>query len=184
MGARGKRDAAELEETTALVSRLERRSDSPAYDNTRDYSWLVNETLGSGMYQKTACVACGLGIAAGSTEVMAISLVLLKIENELTAVGWERSFIASCIFLGMLFGGIVSGVIGDIYGRKASMVSFTAGIAVFGACTSLANTVIQLAIFRFLAGLCIGGNIPSIFSYMAEVSSQHLSYSLGFLVRE
>ena len=83
-----------------------------------DYSDKVDAVLASRSYQMVAAATCGLGIAAGSTTVMAISLALPLIEEEFTALDWQRSMVASCIFLGMLVGGLASGISGDIYGRR------------------------------------------------------------------
>lgn len=155
----------ELREASLLLG-SGRRSD----DAAEDYSGKVNEVLGSGAYQRAACVTCGLGVAAGSTEVMAIGLAIPMIEAEFGAGDWERNLVASCIFLGMLLGGLISGVLGDLYGRKTCMTFFTAVIAVFGGLTAIAGSLWQVACFRFLAGLGIGGNIPAIFSYVAETT--------------
>ena len=174
-------------------------------EEKRDYSELVNEILAPRRYQLLAASTCGLGIAAGSTTVMAIALALPKVEEEFDASDSERSLVASCIFLGMLIGGLVSGILGDhMYGRKSCIVGFTVVIALFGSLTSIAKTINQVASFRFLAGLGIGGesfnnfgffffflwsflklnplllyvffflfegNIPAIFSYMAETTN-------------
>eukprot|EP00213_Chloropicon_mariensis_P007164 CAMPEP_0197483030 /NCGR_PEP_ID=MMETSP1309-20131121/56672_1 /TAXON_ID=464262 /ORGANISM="Genus nov. species nov., Strain RCC998" /LENGTH=620 /DNA_ID=CAMNT_0043025613 /DNA_START=58 /DNA_END=1921 /DNA_ORIENTATION=- len=141
-------------------------------EEKRDYSELVNEILAPRRYQILAASTCGLGIAAGSTTVMAIALALPKVEEEFDASDSERSLVASCIFLGMLIGGLVSGILGDhMYGRKSCIVGFTVVIALFGSLTSIAKTINQVASFRFLAGLGIGGNIPAIFSYMAETTN-------------
>ena len=127
-------------------------------EEKRDYSELVNEILAPRRYQLLAASTCGLGIAAGSTTVMAIALALPKVEEEFDASDSERSLVASCIFLGMLIGGLVSGILGDhMYGRKSCIVGFTVVIALFGSLTSIAKTINQVASFRFLAGLGIGG---------------------------
>ncbi|QDZ19752.1 MFS general substrate transporter [Chloropicon primus] len=157
-------------ETVALVGP---RDDDGGGD---DHSVKVDKVLGNGRYQLLSCVTCGLGVAAGSTEVMAIALALPMIETEFEGevLTWEKNLMASCIFLGMLLGGLSSGAVADLRGRKSCLIIFTAFIAVFGALTALAESMSQVALFRFLAGLGIGGNIPALFSYVAETTSSRV----------
>lgn len=163
----------ELDETQALVPRYEEDEEDEDASSV-DYSAQLDAVLGNGRYQWLATLTCGLGVAAGSTEVMAIALALPEIEIEFgvgEATQWQRNMVASCIFIGMLLGGLISGFTSDLKGRKSCLIFFTGFIAVFGAMTAFAKSLSQVAAFRFLAGLGIGGNIPSIFSYVAETTS-------------
>lgn len=66
-----------------------------------------------------ALVVCGLANAADAVEILGMSLVLPAAEGdpnfELTPGG--KSALSSCIFLGMLLGGVLWGPMGDVLGE-------------------------------------------------------------------
>ena len=123
----------ELDETQALVPRYEEDEEDEDASSV-DYSAQLDAVLGNGRYQWLATLTCGLGVAAGSTEVMAIALALPEIEIEFgvgEATQWQRNMVASCIFIGMLLGGLISGFTSDLKGRKSCLIFFTGFIAYY-----------------------------------------------------
>lgn len=76
--------------------------------------------VGVGPFQWMALVVCGLANAADAVEILGMSLVLPAAEGdpdfELTSSG--KSALSSCIFLGMLLGGLLWGPMGDVLGEK------------------------------------------------------------------
>lgn len=73
-----------------------------------------------GPFQWMALVVCGLANAADAVEILGMSLVLPAAEGdpnfELTSSG--KSALSSCIFLGMLLGGVLWGPMGDVLGAN------------------------------------------------------------------
>lgn len=76
--------------------------------------------VGVGPFQWAALVVCGLANAADAVEILGMSLVLPAAEAdpgfEMTPRG--KSALSSCIFLGMLLGGVLWGPMGDVLGKK------------------------------------------------------------------
>lgn len=71
-------------------------------------------------------------------------------------------------FVGMVVGGVVTGLMADRFGRKKLLLI---NLFIFGAATfviGFATTVNQIAIFRFIAGLGIGGAMPVCATIVAE----------------
>jgi VNT family MFS transporter (synaptic vesicle glycoprotein 2) len=81
--------------------------------------WYVLQ-VGVGRFQWMALLVCGLANAADAVEILGMSLVLPAAEGdpkfELTPSG--KSALSSCIFLGMLLGGVLWGPMGDVLGQR------------------------------------------------------------------
>ncbi|CAJ1364483.1 unnamed protein product [Effrenium voratum] len=86
----------------------------------------------------------------------------------------------ACTFVARPFGGIVIGVIGDIFGRKVStflsifgMLIGTVGQGLVPSYASgqVAGTIglVLLVSLRFLQGICTGGEIAAVSTYITEV---------------
>lgn len=76
--------------------------------------------------------------------------------------------------VGILLGSPLFGFVGDRYGRKVAIV---ASYVIFGLVTFLAAwsaSVAQLAAFRFVAGIGIGGLLPNIVALNAEFAPRRL----------
>ena len=72
------------------------------------------------------------------------------------------------MFLGMLVGGYIWGSLGDMYGRRktlivAMVVNFACGLA-----SSFAGSKNSFIVWRFLSGLGVGGSIPLVWTYFVE----------------
>src|SRR6201982_4286469 len=67
-----------------------------------------------------------------------------------------------------MLGGFGLGPIADRYGRRWVLIGATATLGVFTLCTASATTLQQILLFRFLAGVGLGGAMPSFISLAAE----------------
>ena len=158
----------ELEETTALVASTSSR------DEDDIIATLVDGALaaGSRRFQWSSALVCCLANASNSCQVMSIALILPLLGESLGASDESKSAVASCIFLGMLMGGVLSGFVSDAaLGRKTSVVASTALVTGFGAYSAIVSTAYELAVVRFLVGVGIGGAVPAISAYLTEISS-------------
>ena len=66
-----------------------------------------------------ALLVCGLANAADAVEILGMSLVLpaAEADPDFVLMPSGKSALSSCIFLGMLLGGILWGPMGDVFGR-------------------------------------------------------------------
>lgn len=79
------------------------------------------------------------------------------------------SWVTSLFLLGWMLGGIVFGRLGDTLGRVKAMVF---SILLYSLCTGLcgfAHSWQELAFYRFLTGVGIGGELVSIATFLTEV---------------
>jgi MFS family permease len=129
------------------------------------------DLVGTGPYQLRALITTGLANAADAAEILAIGLVIPAAREQLhlDAHPAARAALTSCIFLGMLCGGLIFGPLGDRLGRRATLISTLVINGACGALSALSPTAAVLAAFRFFAGVGVGGSVPVVFSWLAEV---------------
>ena len=86
------------------------------------------------------------------------------------------------LLLGWAVGGLFFGILGDKYGRSRMMVWTIVIYSVFTGLSGLAVTYWDLLLFRFLAGLGVGGQFVVGVVLVAETMPDRIrSYALGFL---
>jgi MFS transporter, AAHS family, 4-hydroxybenzoate transporter len=78
--------------------------------------------------------------------------------------------VSSANLLGMMFGAMFLGNMGDRFGRKRVIVYGTILYACMSLLCLLATTPLQLGILRFLTGLGLGGVLPNVIALTAEIS--------------
>jgi MFS family permease len=88
------------------------------------------------------------------------------------AVNYYRGIITSIFLLGWAVGGAIFGILGDRIGRTRTMIFTILIYAVFTGLSGTAHTWWQLAIFRFLTALGVGGEWAAGASLVAEVFPQ------------
>lgn len=137
---------------------------------------------------------CWIGIFSEGYDVGFLGAILPALATDaswkLTPI--ELGAMGSYTLFGMLLGGILSGTLSELYGRKALFVGC---LALFAACmvvTASAPTPIWFGASRFVAGLGLGGIIPVAAALTIEYSPtrrkslnygiMYSGYSAGILV--
>jgi MFS family permease len=85
------------------------------------------------------------------------------------AIGWYGGIIFSIFLIGWALGGVLFGVIADRLGRTKTLVFTILIYAVFTGLAALSYTWWQLALYRFLTALGIGGEWAAGAALVAEV---------------
>lgn len=80
----------------------------------------------------------------------------------------EVGVIGSYALVGMLIGALAVGVVTDIVGRRRVMLGCIAFFSIFMGACALAPTPGLLGLFRFLAGLGLGGVVPTAIALTVE----------------
>ena len=86
-------------------------------------------------------------------------------------------YLASSIFAGMLIGGTAFGFLSDKIGRRPALLLGLVTNAVAGICSSLpifAPSIVQLTIWRLIAGIGVGSTVPPLFTLASEWSSKEV----------
>jgi MFS transporter, VNT family, synaptic vesicle glycoprotein 2 len=137
----------------------------------------VIEALGTGWFHIAAVIVCGLGNAADAVELLCIGYIIPSLESQgevsnPDSVDWtyQKSVLSAAVFAGMLLGGVVAGVGADVIGRKSMLLTSLGVNALFGVISSLTPSGMwpMLAVCRVVAGIGVGGSIPTVFTLYSE----------------
>jgi MFS family permease len=103
------------------------------------------------------------------TMVMAPALrELLQEAGSVQNIGWYGGVIFSIFLVGWSLGGIVFGVFADYFGRKTTLMVTILIYALFTGLAAIAGSWWELAIYRFLTGLGVGGEWAAGAALLAE----------------
>jgi MFS family permease len=85
------------------------------------------------------------------------------------SISWYGGLISSIFLLGFALGGVGFGIFSDYYGRRLTLMITILLYALFTGLSALSNSWSDLAIYRFLTGLGIGGEWAAGAALVAEV---------------
>ncbi len=132
--------------------------------------------------ERKSLVAGGLGWMLDAMDVMLLSMVLPYVMREL-AIGADRGGLLGLLTLGSsAVGGALFGLLADRVGRtRALMASILVYSLASGAC-GLSGTFWQLAAFRIVLGLGMGGEWTTGAALIAETwPAEHRGKALGLM---
>src|SRR5919202_4538244 len=119
-------------------------------------------------YAYKAVLASSVGYAMDGFDFLILSFALSAITASLSLSGAQAGSLATITLAGAVIGGIVFGVLSDYFGR-IRLLSLTILIfAVFTALTGISYSYAEISIFRFLAGLGLGGEFGIGMALVAE----------------
>jgi MFS family permease len=131
---------------------------------------------------RRALVAASLGWMLDSFDVMLYSLVLAYMMADLGMSTTTAGLLGSLTLLASAAGGMIFGVIADVYGRTRALTGSILIYSVFTAACGLAQSVTQLAIYRVLLGIGMGGEWASGAALVSETwPARHRGKALGFM---
>jgi MFS family permease len=131
---------------------------------------------------RKALVAASLGWMLDSFDVMLYSLVLASLMVDLNLSKGAAGILGSATLLAAAAGGLVFGVVADRFGRTRALMASVLIYAVFTAACGFAHSFVQLAVFRILLGLGMGGEWASGASLVSETwPAEHRGKALGFM---
>lgn len=116
----------------------------------------------------------GLGNGADAAEVVCLGFIMADMDDELSQN--EKGLLSSAVFMGMLVGGLFWGSLSDILGRKY-MYQWSLAISSLGDLTSVvAPNITFLILSRVVAGLGIGGSVPTLYALGKEIFATKRRY--------
>ena len=124
----------------------------------------------------------GLGWMLDAMDVMLYSLVLTYLIREFSMDTRTAGFLNSLTLVASAIGGFLFGVLADRFGRtRALMASILIYSAASAAC-GFSHSVPQLAVFRFVLGLGMGGEWTAGAALIAETwRAEHRGKALGLM---
>lgn len=135
------------------------------------------EVLGTGWFHIIAVIICGVGNAADAVELLCIGYIIPALEDQGEVPNpegdewkFQKSFLSAAVFAGMLVGGVLAGIGADALGRKPMLMASLGINALFGVVSAFTPAGLwpMLAACRIMAGVGVGGSIPSVFTLYSE----------------
>src|SRR2546422_4708822 len=127
-------------------------------------------------------LAAGLGWMLDGFDIMLYALVLGALLQDFTISTRIAGLLGSLTLIASGIGGVVFGAIADRIGRKGAMIGSVLVYSIFTAMCGLAQTVLQLGVFRFLLGLGMGGEWTSGAALVSESwPDQHRGKALAWM---
>lgn len=137
---------------------------------SNEKAWYVGITP----YQWRVLVCAWLGWCLDIMDAYLYAIILFPAMSDLlgtaesSIIGWYGGIILSIFMIGWALGGILFGMIADRYGRAKTMALTILVYATFTGLCGLAQSWTQLALYRFLTGLGIGGEWAAGAALIAE----------------
>ena len=122
-----------------------------------------------------AFIATWLGEAFDAMEATIFYIVMVPAlgdllhTNDYTSIGIHSTLILACFMIGWAIGCILFGAIADRFGRINAMIYGILLYAVACALCATSHNWYELAVYRFLVGLGIGGEINVGIIYLTEL---------------
>jgi MFS family permease len=133
---------------------------------------------------RRAFVAASLGWMLDSFDVMLYAMVLASlIEDPTLQLSLSTAgILGSVTLLSAAAGGIAFGILADRFGRKRALMGAVLLYSIFTAACGLAQSAMQLAVFRVLVGLGMGGEWATGAALVSEsFPARHRGKALAFV---
>ncbi len=131
---------------------------------------------------RRALAAACFGWMLDSFDVMLYALVLASLIVDLGITKQMAGILGSITLLSAAVGGLAFGAIADRYGRVRALIGSVLIYAIFTAACGFAQNIIQLAIFRILLGIGMGGEWASGAALVSETwPDKHRGKALGIM---
>ncbi len=124
--------------------------------------------------QRRTLLAAALGWMLDAFDVMLYALVVTHIMRDLQMTKAVVGLLSTLMLLASGIGGVLFGFLADRFGRKRALALSILTYSVCSFACGLTQTVVQLAFFRFLLGLGMGGEWNTGATLVAETWPTHL----------
>jgi len=132
--------------------------------------------------ERHSLVAGGLGWMLDAMDVMLYSLVLAELVVHLGMSKPQAGFLNSLTLFASAIGGLGFGFLADRIGRTRALMGSILVYSLASFACGLSQTITQLAVFRFILGLGMGGEWTTGAALIAEVwPAEHRGKALGLM---
>ncbi|XP_056288631.1 synaptic vesicle glycoprotein 2C-like [Pseudoliparis swirei] len=163
---------------------LENERQSDEEELAQQYELIMQE-CGHGRFQWQLFFVLGLALMSDGVEVFVVGFVLPSAETDMCVPNSGTGWLGSVVYLGMMFGAFFWGGLSDRMGRKQCLLISMSVNGFFAFLSSFVQGYSMFLVCRMVSGFGIGGAVPIVFSYFAEVLArekrgEHLSWLCMF----
>ena len=132
--------------------------------------------------ERKSLVAGSLGWMLDAMDVMLYSLVLTYLIRDFSMSPRTAGFLTTLTLVASAIGGLLFGVIADRIGRTRALMASILVYSLSSAACGFSHSISQLAIFRFILGLGMGGEWTTAAALIAETwRAEHRAKALGLM---
>jgi MFS family permease len=129
-----------------------------------------------------ALIAASLGWMLDAFDVMLYSMVLASLMGAMGLTKSEGGMLGSLTLLASAAGGVAFGIVADRSGRTRALMGSVLLYSIFTGLCGLAQNLWQLALFRVLLGIGMGGEWASGAALVSETwPAEHRGKAFGFM---
>jgi MFS family permease len=142
------------------------------------FAWPADVTPG----ERKSLLAGALGWMLDAMDVMLYSLIIAYLIREFAMDTRVAGLLNSLTLVASAIGGLIFGIIADRIGRTRSLMASILVYSLASAACGLSHSVPQLAVFRFILGLGMGGEWTAAAALIAETwRAEHRGKALGLM---
>ncbi|XP_041092817.1 synaptic vesicle glycoprotein 2C-like [Polyodon spathula] len=146
---------------------------------------LIIQECGHGRFQWQLFFVLGMALMADGVEVFVVGFVLPSAETDMCVPNSGAGWLGSIVYLGMMVGAFFWGGMADKVGRRQTLLICMSVNGFFAFLSSFVQGYGLFLLCRVFSGFGIGGAVPVVFSYFAEVLArekrgEHLSWLCMF----
>uniref|UniRef100_A0A673GB09 Synaptic vesicle glycoprotein 2C-like n=1 Tax=Sinocyclocheilus rhinocerous TaxID=307959 RepID=A0A673GB09_9TELE len=163
---------------------LENERQADEEELAQQYELIIQE-CGHGRFQWQLFFTLGLALMSDGVEVFVVGFVLPSAEMDMCVPDSRSGWLGSIVYLGMMVGAFFWGGMADKVGRRQCLLICMSMNGFFAFLSSFVQGYGFFLLCRMIAGFGIGGAVPIVFSYFAEVLArekrgEHLSWLCMF----
>ncbi|GGM81381.1 MFS transporter [Lentzea pudingi] len=121
---------------------------------------------------KWALPLCWTAVLLDGFDLVVLGTVIPVLLQEKLLTTGSASVVSTAGLVGMMLGALVIGTITDVVGRRKVMIVAVAGFSVFTLACAFAPDAVTFGVLRFLAGLGLGGCLPTAIALVNEARPQ------------
>jgi MFS family permease len=132
--------------------------------------------------ERRTLIAGGLGWMLDAMDVMLFSLVIAYLLREFSMDTRTAGFLNSLTLIASAIGGLLFGFLADRVGRTRALMASILVYSISSAACAFTHSIPQLAFFRFVLGMGMGGEWTTAAALIAETwRAEHRGKALGLM---
>ena len=125
--------------------------------------------------QKLVIFLCLMIVVVDGIDISIMGFVAPVIKQEWGISTTDLAPVMSAALVGLALGAVVSGPLADKFGRKKLLIINLLGFGLFTLLAALSSGVTELMMYRFFAGLFMGGVMPQAVTLVTDYSPMRLN---------